>query len=42
MTEKFNILGKYIKDLSSETKDTQTYVYVKDFISNYQLNIKNH
>jgi len=39
MTEKFNILGKYIKDLSSETKDTETYVYVKDFISKYQLNI---
>ena len=39
MTEKFNILGKYIKDLSSETKDTETYIYVKDFISKYQLNI---
>jgi preprotein translocase subunit SecB len=39
MTEKFNILGKYIKDLSSETKNTETYIYVKDFISKYQLNI---
>ena len=39
MTEKFSILGKYIKDLSSETKDTETYIYVKDFISKYQLNI---
>ena len=39
MTEKFNILGKYIKDLSSETKNTETYIYVKEFISKYQLNI---
>ena len=39
MIEKFNILGKYIKDLSSETKNTETYIYVKDFISKYQLNI---
>ena len=39
MTEKFEILGNYIKDLSSETPDTETYIYVKDYISKYQLNI---
>ena len=39
MTEKFKILGKYIKDLSSETPDAETYVYVKDRISKYQLDI---
>ena len=39
MTEKFKILGNYIKDLSSETPDIETYVYVKDYISKYQLNI---
>ena len=39
MTENFKILGQYIKDMSSETPDTETYVYVKDKISNYQLNI---
>ena len=39
MTEKFKILGNYIRDLSSETPDIETYVYVKDFISKYQLNI---
>ena len=39
MTEKFKILGKYIKDLSSETKDVETYLYVKDNISKYQLGI---
>ena len=39
MTEKFKILGEYIKDLSSETKDTETYIFVKDHISRYQLDI---
>ena len=39
MTEKFEILGNYIKDLSSETPDIETYLYVKDYISKYQLNI---
>ena len=39
MTEKFKILGKYIKDMSSETKNTETYIFVKDHISRYQLDI---
>ena len=39
MTEKFKILAKYIKDLSSETPDIETYLFVKDNISKYQLNI---
>jgi len=39
MTEKFKILGNYIRDLSSETPDVETYLYVKDYISKYQLNI---
>ena len=39
MTEKFKILGKYIKDLSSETPDAETYIYVRDRISKYQLDI---
>ena len=39
MTKKFEILGKYIKDLSSETPDTETYIYVRDRISKYQLDI---
>ncbi len=39
MTEKFKILGKYIKDVSGETKDTETYIFVKDKISKYQLEI---
>ena len=39
MTEKYKILGKYIKDLSGETKDIETYLFVKDNISKYQLGI---
>ena len=39
MTKKYKILGKYIKDLSSETPDIETYVFVRDYISKYQLNI---
>ena len=39
MTEKFEILGNYIRDLSSETPDIETYLYVRDYISKYHLNI---
>ena len=39
MTEKFKILAKYIKDMSSETKDVETFLFVKENISKYQLNI---
>ena len=39
MIEKFKILAKYIKDMSSETPDIETYIYVKDYIAKYKLNI---
>ena len=39
MTEKFKILANYIKDLSSETPDIETFLFVKENISKYQLNI---
>ena len=39
MTENFKILAKYIKDLSSETPDIETFLFVKENISKYQLNI---
>ena len=39
MTKKYNILGSFIKDMSSETRDIETYIFVKDYISKYQLNI---
>ena len=39
MTENYKILSQYIKDLSSETPDVETYLFVKDNISKYYLNI---
>ena len=39
MTKKYKILGKYIKDMSSETKDIETFLFVKENISKYQLGI---
>ena len=39
MTDKYKILGKYIKDMSSETPDVETYIFVKGQISKYQLDI---
>ena len=39
MTENYKIIGKYIKDMSSETQDVETYIFVKDHISKYQLGI---
>ena len=38
-SSKFEILGKYIKDLSSETPNVETYLFVRDYISSYQLGI---
>ncbi len=35
----YKILAQFIKDISSETKDVQTYLFVKDYISKYQLTI---
>ena len=35
----YKILAEFIKDISSETKDIQTYLFVKDYISKYQLTI---
>ena len=39
MTEKFKNLANYIKDISSETPNIETFLFVKDNISKYQLNI---
>tara|TARA_B100001142_G_C13961948_1_gene511433 strand:+ start:203 stop:631 length:429 start_codon:yes stop_codon:yes gene_type:complete len=38
-TKKYKILTKYIKDMSSETPDIETFLYVKDNISKYHLSI---
>ena len=39
MTEKYKILGQFIKDSSSETPDIETYLYVRDNMTSYQLGI---
>ena len=39
MTESYKILGKYIKDISCETPDIETYIFVRDRITKYQLGI---
>ena len=39
MTEKFKILAKYIKDMSSETPDVETYISTGNNIGKYQLDI---
>ena len=39
MTKNYKILGKYIKDLSAETPDIETYIFVRDYIGKYQFNI---
>ena len=39
MTENFKILGEFVKDISSETADVQTYIFVKERIAKYHLSI---
>jgi len=39
MTENFKILAEFIKDMSSETRDAQTYMFVKENILKYHLHI---
>ena len=39
MTKKYKILSKFVKDMSSETKDIETYLFVRERISKYKLGI---
>ena len=39
MTKKFKILADFVKDISVETADIETYLFVKDNIIKYHLNI---
>ena len=39
MKENYKILGKYIQDMSSETRDIETYLFVRERITKYQLGI---
>ena len=40
MNENYKIVSKFIKDISGETPDVETYLYVKDYIYKYQMNIE--
>ena len=40
MNENYKIVSKFIKDISGETPNVETYLYVKDYISKYQMNIE--
>ena len=39
MSEKYKILAKFIKDISAETPNIETFIFVKDYISKYNFNI---
>ena len=39
MTENFKILTEFTKDMSIETPDVESYLFVKDNIAKYHLNI---
>ena len=39
MPKQFQILTQFVKDMSSETPDVETYLYVKEYLKNYNLNI---
>ena len=37
MEKKYKILGEFIKDISAETKDVESYIYTKENISKFKL-----
>ena len=39
MKENYKVLAQFIKNMSSETPDIESYIFVKDNISKYHLNI---
>jgi len=39
MAEKFKIVSQFVKDISSETPNVETYLYVKEYLKNYNLDI---
>ena len=39
MTENFKILAQFVKDISCETPDVQSYIFVKENISKYHLSL---
>ena len=39
MMEKYKILSNYVKDMSSETPDVESFLFTKDNINKYELDI---
>ena len=39
MTERYKILSNYVKDMSSETPDVESFLFTKDNINKYELDI---
>ena len=39
MSDNFKIVAQFVKDISSETQNIETYFYVREFLKNYSLNI---
>ena len=39
MSDSFKIVAQFVKDISSETPNIETYFYVREFLKNYSLNI---
>ena len=39
MSKQFKIVSQFVKDMSSETPDVETYFYVKEYLKNYNLDI---
>ncbi len=39
MSKQFKIISQFVKDMSSETPDVETYFYVKEYLKNYNLDI---
>ena len=40
MSKKYKILSNFIKDMSSETPDVESYLFTKEYISKYELDIE--
>jgi len=39
MNKKYKILSSFIKDMSSETPDVESFLFTKEYISKYELDI---
>ena len=39
MSDNYKIVAQFVKDISSETPNIETYFYVREFLKNYSLSI---